>query len=149
MKTHYAYTVLRYVHDTTSGEFVNVGVVLYSREARYASAFSFKYSPRPGTPASGMAGQVDEAVKAERLARLQALLDEQQVTFNAACEGRTLPVLFEKLGRHDGQLIGRSPYLQSVYVEDAISLMGEIVPVKITASGNNSLQGALRAPVES
>jgi tRNA-2-methylthio-N6-dimethylallyladenosine synthase len=113
------------------------------REARYASAFSFKYSRRPGTPASAMPGQVEEAVKEERLARLQSLLSEQQRAFNAAQVGKTLPVLFDKPGRHPGQVLGRSPYLQAVHAEGAAHLIGRIVPVKITASAMNSLTGDL------
>src|SRR5262249_39778070 len=85
------------------------------REVGFAQAFSFKYSPRPGTPAAAAADQVSEAVKTERLAVLQDLLREQQRAFNAASVGRVLPVLLEKPGRHPGQLIGRSPYLQSVH----------------------------------
>jgi len=113
------------------------------REVGYASAFSFKYSRRPGTPASAMPGQVAEGVKEERLARLQALLDEQQAAFNARQAGRILPVLFEKTGRHDGQLIGRSPYLQAVYATAPDRLIGEIVPVRIESSARNSLAGVL------
>jgi tRNA-2-methylthio-N6-dimethylallyladenosine synthase len=109
----------------------------------YASAFSFKYSPRPGTPASAMARQVDEAVKTERLAQLQALLEAQTKAFNASLVGRRVPVLFERLGRYDGQLIGRSPYLQAVWAEAPASLLGEIVEVDITAQGPNSLTGEL------
>jgi tRNA-2-methylthio-N6-dimethylallyladenosine synthase len=109
----------------------------------YASAFSFKYSSRPGTPAAAMARQVDEAVKTERLARLQALLEAQTKAFNASMVGRRLPVLFERGGRHDGQLIGRSPYLQAVWAEAPASLLGEIVEVDITAKGPNSLTGVL------
>jgi tRNA-2-methylthio-N6-dimethylallyladenosine synthase len=111
------------------------------RAARYASAFSFKYSRRPGTPASALPGQVDETVKEERLARLQALLAEQQRAFNAEQAGRTLPVLFDKPGRHPGQVLGRSPYLQAVHAEGPETLIGQIVPVKITASSMNSLTG--------
>jgi len=113
------------------------------REVGYASAFSFKYSRRPGTPASAMPGQVAEGVKEERLARLQALLDEQQTAFNARQAGRILPVLFEKTGRHDGQLIGRSPYLQAVHATAPDRLIGEIVPVRIESSARNSLAGVL------
>jgi tRNA-2-methylthio-N6-dimethylallyladenosine synthase len=113
------------------------------REAGYASAFSFKYSRRPGTPAAALPGQVDEAVKEERLARLQALLDEQQAAFNAAQAGRILPVLFEKPGRHDGQIIGRSPYLQAVHVRAPDRLIGRIVPVRIESTARNSLAGVL------
>jgi tRNA-2-methylthio-N6-dimethylallyladenosine synthase len=113
------------------------------REVGYASAFTFKYSRRPGTPAAAMPGQVAEAVKDERLARLNALLDEQARTFNAAQSGRELPVLFEKRGRHEGQLIGRSPYLQSVHVSAPDRLLGQIVTVKIGDAGRNSLAGTL------
>jgi tRNA-2-methylthio-N6-dimethylallyladenosine synthase len=113
------------------------------REVGYASAFSFKYSRRPGTPAAAMPGQVADAVKEERLARLQALLDEQQRAFNAAQAGKTLPVLFEKPGRHAGQLIGRSPYLQAVHAQAPDRLLGQIVPVRIEDASRNSLAGAL------
>ncbi|HEY8615445.1 tRNA (N6-isopentenyl adenosine(37)-C2)-methylthiotransferase MiaB [Phenylobacterium sp.] len=113
------------------------------REVGYASAFSFKYSRRPGTPASAMPGQVAEEVKDERLARLQALLDAQQRAFNAAQCGRELPVLFEKPGRHPGQLIGRSPYLQGVHVSAPDRLLGQIVTVKIGDASRNSLAGVL------
>jgi tRNA-2-methylthio-N6-dimethylallyladenosine synthase len=113
------------------------------REVGYAQAFSFKYSRRPGTPAAAMPGQVPEEVKEARLARLQALLEEQQRRFNAAQAGRVLPVLFEKAGRHDGQLVGRSPYLQAVHAEAPDRLLGQIVPVRIEAAARNSLAGAL------
>jgi tRNA-2-methylthio-N6-dimethylallyladenosine synthase len=111
----------------------------------YASAFSFKYSPRPGTPAAERPDQVPEPVKAERLARLQARLAETQAAFNADCVGRTLPVLLEKPGRRAGQLAGRSPYLQPVHVEAPADRLGEIVGVRIGATGANSLSGALEA----
>jgi len=112
------------------------------REVRFASAFSFKYSRRPGTPASAMAGQVDEGVKTERLARLNALLEAQQRDFNAGMVGRTLPVLFEKPGRHPGQVVGRSPYLQAVHCEGPANLIGRIEPVVIDAAAHMSLSGA-------
>jgi tRNA-2-methylthio-N6-dimethylallyladenosine synthase len=108
----------------------------------YAQAYSFKYSARPGTPAAIMAQQVPEGVKAERLERLQALLRRQQETFNAAMVGRTLPVLFEREGRHEGQLVGRSPYLQAVHAT-APGLIGEIAEVVIEALHPNSLAGRL------
>jgi tRNA-2-methylthio-N6-dimethylallyladenosine synthase len=114
-----------------------------ARRARYASAFSFMYSPRPGTPAAGMAGQVPEAVARERLHALQALLWAQQTAFNAAMAGRTMDVLFERKGRHGAQAIGRSPWLQSVHVEDADHLIGRIVPVVIEHGQQNSLKGRL------
>ncbi len=113
------------------------------REVGYAGAFSFKYSRRPGTPAAAMPGQVPEAVKDERLQRLQALIDEQQQAFNAAQVGRTLPVLFEKAGRHPGQLVGKSPYLQAVHVTAPERMLGQIVPVKIDSAARNSLAGVL------
>ncbi|MGI9169547.1 MAG: tRNA (N6-isopentenyl adenosine(37)-C2)-methylthiotransferase MiaB [Caulobacteraceae bacterium] len=111
------------------------------REVGYASAFSFKYSRRPGTPAAAMAGQVDEAVKVERLARLQAVLEAQQRAFNAALVGRTVPVLFEKPGRPQGQVVGRSPYLQAVHCAGPASLIGRIEPVAIEAAAKGSLAG--------
>jgi len=114
------------------------------RRVRYASAFSFMYSPRPGTPAATMAAQVPDAVSRERLHALQALLTGQQVAFNEAQAGRTLPVLFERKGRHGAQAIGRSPYLQSVHVEDADHLIGRIVPVEIERGQQNSLTGRLQ-----
>jgi tRNA-2-methylthio-N6-dimethylallyladenosine synthase len=112
------------------------------RDVRFASAFSFKYSRRPGTPAAAMTGQIDEAVKTERLARLQALLEAQQRDFNATMKDRVLDVLVEKPGRHAGQVIGRSPYLQAVHFEGETNLIGRIVPVEITASAHMSLGGA-------
>jgi len=113
------------------------------REAQYASAFSFKYSTRPGTPGAGMDGQVPEETKTERLARLQALVIEQQREFNASCVGRTLDVLLERKGRMPGQLGGRSPYLQAVHLDAPDHLIGTIQPVEITAVGNNSLSGKI------
>jgi tRNA-2-methylthio-N6-dimethylallyladenosine synthase len=113
------------------------------RQVTYAGAFSFVYSPRPGTPAATMGGQVEEAVGLERLHRLQALLFEQQTAFNVAQTGKTLNVLFEKKGRYDRQAIGRSPYLQAVHVEAADHLLGQIVPVKIVSGAQNSLNGRL------
>ena len=111
------------------------------RDVKFASAFSFKYSPRPGTPASAAKIQVPEDVKTARLDALQALLREQMEGFNADCVGRTLSVLIEKPGRQKGQAIGRSPYLQSVTVEDADHLIGEIRDVRITEVQPNSLKG--------
>jgi tRNA-2-methylthio-N6-dimethylallyladenosine synthase len=113
------------------------------REVNFAQAFSFKYSPRPGTPASVAKIQVPEAVKDERLYALQALLREQQDGFNASCETRIFPVLFEKQGRRAGQAIGRSPYLQAVYAEDAAHLIGKIADVRIEEAMPNSLRGSL------
>jgi len=114
-----------------------------AREIGYAQAFSFKYSPRPGTPAALMPQQVPEAVKAERLAALQALLAEQQRQFNAAAVGREMPVLFEKRGRHQHQLVGRSPYLQAVHAAAPERLIGALVPVRLVRAEANSLAGEM------
>jgi tRNA-2-methylthio-N6-dimethylallyladenosine synthase len=113
------------------------------REVGYASAFTFKYSRRPGTPAASLDGQVAEAEKADRLARLNTLLDAQQRAFNAAQAGRVLPVLFERPGRNPGDLIGRSPYLQSVHIRAPEGLIGRIAPVRIVAAAKMSLAGEL------
>ena len=113
------------------------------RRVTYASAFSFMYSPRPGTPAATMANQVPEAVARERLHALQTLLFEQQTAFNVSREGMTVPVLFEKSGRFATQATGRSPWLQPVHVEGADHLIGQIVPVRIEAGGLKSLTGRL------
>src|SRR6185295_13279551 len=113
------------------------------RQVGFASAFSFKYSRRPGTPAAALPGQVAEELKAERLARLQALLGEQQHAFNAQAAGRTVPVLFERPGREPGQVLGRSPYLQAVHAEGPQQLIGQIVPVRISSSAKMSLAGEL------
>ena len=113
------------------------------REIEYAGAFSFKYSKRPGTPASAARKQISEDVKSARLEALQALLIQQQQAFNRSCVGRTLSVLFEKRGRNAGQAIGRSPYLQAVHVDGASDFIGQIRDVKIVSVGPNSLKGAL------
>ena len=113
------------------------------RRVTYASAFSFMYSPRPGTPAATMANQVPEAVARERLHALQSLLFEQQTAFNVSRVGMTVPVLFEKSGRFATQATGRSPWLQPVHVEGADHLIGQIVPVRIEAGGIKSLTGRL------
>ncbi len=115
----------------------------------FASAFSFKYSPRPGTPAADMDDQVSEAVKSARLTELQALLQKQNEAFQRACVGRTFAVLFEKPGRHPGQMVGRSPYLQPVQVDGPPTLVGAIAPVRIVAAGPHSLFGELVAPLSS
>jgi tRNA-2-methylthio-N6-dimethylallyladenosine synthase len=109
-------------------------------EVGFATSYSFSYSPRPGTPAADMA-QVPEAEKSERLQRLQALLTKQWRDFNGSFTGRTLDVLLEKSGRVPGQLVGRSPYLQTVQVMTPASMIGEIVPVHITDTGANTLFG--------
>ena len=109
----------------------------------YASAFSFKYSRRPGTPGAAMPKQVAEPEKDERLSRLQALLEAQKTAFNEAQVGRTMDVLLEKPGRHEGQLVGRSPYLQSVHLEAPQSMLGSIAPARITGTTPNALAGVL------
>jgi tRNA-2-methylthio-N6-dimethylallyladenosine synthase len=116
-------------------------------EVGFASAYSFKYSPRPGTPAADME-QLPEAVKDERLQRLQDAIEQHQDAFMARCVGQTFDVLFEKPGRHPGQIVGRSPYLQPVPVMAPTSLIGEIAPVTIIEVRSNSLFGALvRVPI--
>lgn len=113
------------------------------REVGYAQAFSFKYSPRPGTPASSSPRQVPDDVKDARLAVLQELLTRQQAQFNESFAGKTMPVLFEKHGRKPGQAVGRSPYLQPVHVDSASHLIGELRNVAIEAVLPNSLRGRL------
>lgn len=110
---------------------------------RYASSYAFKYSARPGTPAAEMEGRVDEAVKVSRLAELQTLLEEQRQAFNQDSVARRFEVLFEKPGRHQGQVIGRSPYMQAVVALGPLSLIGAMVEVEIVAAGPNSLRGRI------
>jgi tRNA-2-methylthio-N6-dimethylallyladenosine synthase len=112
-------------------------------EVGFAGAFSFKYSPRPGTPAADRGDQVVDDVKTERLARLQDCIERHQRAFNRSCIGRKLEVLFEKPGRISGQLVGRSPYLQPVQVMAPTSLTGQTATVRITDVGSNSLFGTL------
>jgi tRNA-2-methylthio-N6-dimethylallyladenosine synthase len=109
------------------------------REVGYAQAFSFKYSARPGTPAAESKFQVPEKVKDERLQRLQALLGEQQAAFARGLVGRNIDLLLEKKGRHEGQLVGRSPWLQPVIVDEKAGGIGEIVRVRITSASANSM----------
>jgi tRNA-2-methylthio-N6-dimethylallyladenosine synthase len=115
-------------------------------EVGFVSAYSFSYSPRPGTPAAEMAEQVAEDVKSERLQRLQRAIEHQQAAFNARCLGGTFEVLFEKPGRHPGQVVGRSPYLQPVPVMASSSLIGEIRAVTMIEIRTNSLVGTLASP---
>jgi tRNA-2-methylthio-N6-dimethylallyladenosine synthase len=112
-------------------------------EVGFASAFSFKYSARPGTPAAAAGAQVAEGVKSERLQRLQRVIDHHQAAFNARCLGRRFDVLFDREGRHPGQIAGRSPYLQTVQVEGPSSAIGAIETVTITQLSANSLFGAM------
>ncbi len=113
------------------------------REIHFASAFSFKYSPRPGTPAALMDGQIPEPLKDERLQRLQSLLREQTDAFNRASLGRVVPVLFERPGRHPGQFIGRSPWLQAVHAHAPRASIGEIHEIRLIGMKPNSLAGEL------
>ncbi len=113
------------------------------REVGFASAYAFKYSERPGTPAADAPDQVVEAVKEERHARLFALLESQRLAFNHAIVGRRLSVVFDKPGRHPGQLGGRSPYMQAVHVEAPAELLGQMAEVEIVAVWPNSLKGRL------
>ncbi|MBL4599491.1 MAG: radical SAM protein [Rhizobiaceae bacterium] len=113
------------------------------RRVKYAMAYSFKYSRRPGTPAAALEDQIPEAVKVARLARLQALLLEQQVAFNRSKVGTRQRILLSKKGRHPGQLIGRTPFLQSVYVIAPERLIGQSVDVDITGASQNSLTGVV------
>jgi tRNA-2-methylthio-N6-dimethylallyladenosine synthase len=117
-----------------------------ARKVRYASSYAFKYSPRPGTPAAEMEGQVDEAAKVARLGELQALLEQHRQAFNHASIGRRFEVLFEKPGKREGQVIGRSPYMQAVVAHGPPSLIGAMVEVDIVAAGPNSLQGQIVSP---
>jgi tRNA-2-methylthio-N6-dimethylallyladenosine synthase len=113
------------------------------RAVGYSAAYSFKYSPRPGTPAAIEDEQIDEAVKDERLARLQALIARQQLEFNQASVGKTLPVLFDRDGKFAGQLVGKTETMQSVYVQDVDYLRGQIAEVQITGGYANSLTGEI------
>ena len=109
----------------------------------FSGAFSFKYSPRPGTPGADMDEQIDEQTKSERLQRLQQAIDRNQAAFNRRCLGCSFEVLFERHGRYPGQLVGRSPYLQPVQVTAPAALLGGIATVTITEIASNSLFGAL------
>ncbi len=109
----------------------------------FAQCYSFKYSKRPGTPGAAMRGQVPDAVKSERLRRLQDTIDDQQRRFNDACADRVLPVLFEKPGRHPGQMVGRTPYWQGVHAQAPARCQGTVLPVRITGVSAKSLAGEI------
>ena len=113
------------------------------REVKFAGAYSFKYSRRPGTPAAAAKKQISESVKSARLEALQGLLLAQQDAFNDAQIGRILPVLFEKPGRGASQMVGRTPYLQPVHADGDASLIGRTADVRIAARTANSLRGIL------
>jgi tRNA-2-methylthio-N6-dimethylallyladenosine synthase len=116
--------------------------------SRFAQAFSFKYSARPGTPAASLAEQVPEAAKKERLAALQDVLDQSRHEFDRQMVGSRLPVLFDGKGRKPGQIAGRSPYLQAVHVDGPETLIGAIAEVDIEAAGPNSLTGVMKSGFE-
>lgn len=113
------------------------------RDVEFASCYSFKYSARPGTPAANMPGLIHDKIASERLARLQGLLNEQQAAFNQKCKGMTMPVLLDRKGKKDGQLTGRSPFNQSVYVDGNERLLNHIVDIDITDAFDNSLTGKI------
>ena len=113
------------------------------RDVGYASCYSFKYSARPGTPAANMQGLIRDEISTERLSRLQGLLNEQQLAFNQQSVGQTMSVLMERKGKRDGQIIGRSPYNQSVLIEGNERLIDSIVDVKVTEGYANSVGGEI------
>ena len=115
------------------------------REVGFASAYAFKYSSRPGTPAADADEQVEPAVKAARLGALQALLESQRQAFNRATVGRRVDVVFDRRGRHEGQFIGRTPYMQSVHAEVSPSRLGALIEVEIIGLKPNSLAGRVVA----
>jgi tRNA-2-methylthio-N6-dimethylallyladenosine synthase len=114
-----------------------------AKEVDFASTFFFKYSPRPGTPGADLPDQVVEEEKTERLVRLQEVVEAQRHAFNASMVGRTVDVLFEKTGRHGGQISGKTPYLQAVAVNGPETLIGQVAPVEIIECRTNSLVGRL------
>jgi tRNA-2-methylthio-N6-dimethylallyladenosine synthase len=120
------------------------------RQVNFAQAYSFKYSERPGTPAAEHQDQVPEAVKSERLQRLQALLNEQQLAFNKAMADRVVPVLFDRRGKKPGQLVGRSPWLQATHIDldpvRADALFGAVSDVRVARGAPNGLVGSLADP---
>jgi tRNA-2-methylthio-N6-dimethylallyladenosine synthase len=119
----------------------------FAREIGFVQAYSFKYSARPGTPATILPGQISEALKSERLAALQQVLEANQRTFNESCVGRVMPILFDRQGRHPGQMIGRSPYMQPVHASVPTHTSGEILNVCIVSAHTISLGGELVPPI--
>jgi tRNA-2-methylthio-N6-dimethylallyladenosine synthase len=111
----------------------------------YAGAYSFKYSPRPGTPAADLRGTVSAAEMDGRLERLQELIDSQQSAFNKAMIGRTVDVLFERQARNPGQIVGRTAYLQPAHVMASPDIIGQVLPVRIESLERYSLLGRLAA----
>jgi len=116
------------------------------RAVGFASAYAFKYSARPGTPAAEAPGQIDALTKERRLARLQALVEDERQAFNRATVGRRLEVLFEKPGKRAGQVVGRSPYMQAVFADGPKSLIGVMAEVEIIAAEAHSLRGRVVSP---
>jgi tRNA-2-methylthio-N6-dimethylallyladenosine synthase len=113
------------------------------RSVFYASAYSFIYSPRPGTPAADMSDQLSGLLKRDRLLRLQTLLDEQRFAFNESFIGKTVDVLLEKQGRWPGQLVGKTPFMQAVHVQGREEIIGELLSVEILERTSNSLAGRI------
>jgi tRNA-2-methylthio-N6-dimethylallyladenosine synthase len=113
-------------------------------EVGYASAYSFKYSARPGTPAATMEDRIPREIMDDRLHRLQERINTHQLAFNRSKVGADTQILIERRGKHEGQMIGRSPWLQSVHLETDAQ-PGEIVDVTLVAAGPNSMTGAARA----
>ena len=117
------------------------------RDVGFIQAFSFKYSPRAGTPGALLADRVPDDVQSERLTALQALLSDNQEAFNRSCIGEVMPVLLDRHGRKPGQLAGKSPYMQAVHVMAPETLMGEVVELRILEALPNSLSAVLAAPI--
>jgi tRNA-2-methylthio-N6-dimethylallyladenosine synthase len=115
-------------------------------EVRYASAYSFKYSARPGTPAAAMEDPIPREIMEERLERLLERINAHRLAFNRSTVGVTTQILIERKGKHSGQMIGRSPWLQSVHVETSAQ-PGELLDVTLVAAGANSMSGATRERV--
>jgi len=114
-----------------------------ARKINFVQGYSFCYSPRPGTPGALMEDQVPEDIKKERLQHFQKLINEQQLEYNKSCIGKTLAVLFDGKGNKDGQIVGKSPYMQSVIIDGEENIIGKVANVKITQAGPNSLKGEL------
>jgi len=130
----------------TGGDFE--ATMALAKRARFAQAFTFKFSARPGTPAASYPNQVPEPVKHERLLALQTVIDDHRRAFDRTMVGRRLAVLFEGKGRKPGQIAGRSPYLQPVHVEGPESFIGKIAAVDILATSSNSLTGVMKSGFE-
>jgi tRNA-2-methylthio-N6-dimethylallyladenosine synthase len=122
------------------------GTLALVTQIGYAGAYSFKYSPRPGTPAADMRETVSAADMDERLVRLQELIDSQQSAFNVAAIGKTVDVLFERAARNPGQIVGRTAYLQPAHVMASVDMIGQVLPVTIESLERYSLLGKLAGP---